>query len=178
MIVGLAGGIGSGKTLVASMLPVSFHLQWADSIYAGLAAMLHVDETDLRSRATKESPIPWLGVSPRHLLQTIGTEWGRNLIHPDLWVKLTIRRIDMLAAGGHRHFAVCGTRFPNEISAIRSRGGQVWWIDRPGLRLPAAHQSERMVSPEDCDQVIINDGTVDLLRARVMAAWRDAVGVE
>lgn len=177
-IVGLAGPIGSGKTLAASMVPGAHHIQWADPIYRGLAAMLDIDEEILRDRAQKETGIPAGGFElvPRQLLRTLGTEWGRELVHPDLWVRLTMLRIDRLWRSiGAETFAICGTRFPNEVAAIRDRGGEVWWIDRPGLGC-GSHKSDHQIGPDDCDAVIHNDGTVEELRRRVLAAWTAYAG--
>jgi hypothetical protein len=72
-------------------------------------------------------------------------------------------------------FAICGTRFPNEVAAIRDRGGEVWWIDRPGLGR-GSHKSDHQIGPEDCDAVIRNDGTVEELRRRVLSAWTAYTG--
>lgn len=41
----------------------------------------------------KDEPLPWLGVSARQMLQTLGTEWGRGMISEDLWLTLLERRI-------------------------------------------------------------------------------------
>jgi hypothetical protein len=173
LIVGLAGSIGSGKTLAASLVPGARHIQWADPIYRGIAAMFDIDEDILRDRTQKETGIPDGGLElvPRQLLRTLGTEWGRELVHPDLWVRLTMLRIDRLQASRWANvFAICGTRFPNEVAAIRDRGGEVWWIDRPGLER-GSHTSDHQIGPEDCDAVITNDGTVEELRRRVLGAW-------
>jgi hypothetical protein len=172
-IVGLAGTIGSGKTLAASMVPGAHCLQWADPIYRALAAMLGIPEYVLRDRTQKDRGVPAGGLElvPRHLLRTLGTEWGRNLVDPDLWVRLTIERIDRLQESiGADAFAICGTRFPNELAAVRQRGGEVWWIDRPGLPL-GSHTSDRLIGPADCDRIIRNDGTTAQLRGRVFDAW-------
>jgi hypothetical protein len=171
-IVGIAGNIGAGKTLAASMIPGAFALQWADPIYRGLAALLGISEDALRDRTNKERTLEVAGVQlvPRQLLQTLGTEWGRDLIHPDLWVRLTMARIEAEAAAGRRTFAICGTRFHNEVAAIRAAGGQVWWIERPGTAT-GGHTSDLRLSRRSCDRVIENDGTVEILRRRVVAAW-------
>jgi len=163
-IIGVAGFIGAGKTLAASMIPDATHLQWADPIYRALAAMFDVDEQTLRDRSQKESI--------RHMLRTLGTEWGRNLIHEDLWVRLTMERIDRLSADGvGGTFAICGTRFPNEIKAIRDRGGEVWWVTRPGNVMVTNHSSDKAIRAEDCDRRILNDGPIESLRAYVQAAY-------
>ena len=174
-IIGIAGHIGAGKSLVASMIPESTHIQWADPIYRGLSAMFDVPEEVLRGRVQKEGAMPGAETTVRHCLRTLGTEWGRDLIHPDLWVRLTMQRIDMLAdQTGANVFSICGTRFPNEVAAIRERGGEVWWVSRPGDE-PAdcPHVSDRMIGRDDCDVEIQNGGTIDQLRASVQAAWAD-----
>jgi len=177
-VVGIAGPIEAGKTTVAGMIPGAYCLQWADPIYRGLAAMLCVEEDLLRSRVDKERPIDTcgLGLVPRDLLRTIGTEWGRQLVHPDLWVQLAMQRIITEHVLARRTtFAICGTRFPNEVAAIRYLGGEVWWVERPDLPPPASpvHVSDQMIRREDCDRVIVNRGALDDLRGRVAAAWED-----
>lgn len=171
-IVGIAGNIGAGKTLAASMIPGACTLQWADPIYRGLAATLGIPEELLRDRTNKERAIDVAGMplKPRELLQTLGTEWGRDLIHPDLWVRLTVARIEAEAAAGGRVFAICGTRFHNEVAAVRSAGGEVWWIERP-CTATGGHTSDLRLSRGSCDRVIENDGTIETLRRRVVAAW-------
>ena len=179
-VVGIAGPIGAGKTSVAGMIPDATCLQWADPIYRGLAAMLGEDEERLRDRTNKERGlnVAGLDLTPRHLTRTLGTEWGRELIHPDLWVALALREIQQKNLFDRRTvFAICGTRFPNEAAAIRSLGGEVWWVDRPGLEhaAPAApvHVSDQMLRLDDCDRVLVNSGTTADLRGVVERAWVD-----
>lgn len=171
-IIGLAGHIGSGKTAAAAMVPGAHALQWADPLYAGLAAMLQIPEHILRDRANRERPIQVAGLDlvSRQLARTLGTEWGRELVHPDIWVRLAVARMARLAAAGQRVFAVCGTRFLNELATVRAHGGEVWWIDRPGTE-QGPHASDRVIVREHCDRAITNDGTLDQLRLRVLAAW-------
>lgn len=171
-LIGLAGNIGSGKTAAASMVPGACALQWADALYRGLSAMLDVGEEVLRDRTNKERPVTVAGIEvvPRHLARTLGTEWGRDMIHPDLWVALTAERIACIAKNGRTVFAICGTRFWNEIGMIRAHGGEVWWIDRPETET-GSHLSDRTITRDNCDRVIVNDGTVDQLRMRVESAF-------
>ena len=174
-LIGLAGNIGSGKSAAAGMIPEAHHLQWADPIYAGLSAMLGVPELVLRDRVAKEKPLAVAGIEivPRHGARTLGTEWGRELIHPDLWVRLMMQRIDQLhRMTGHGAFAICGTRFSNEVAAIRERDGEVWWIERNGTT-SGRHVSDRVLTANDCDRIIMNNGPLDALRANIEAAWAD-----
>lgn len=167
LIIGLAGYAGSGKNTAADALGGAV-IGFADPMYAALSAMLGIPETTLRARATKELPTA-CGMSPRDLLRTLGTEWGRQLVREDLWVWRARQRIDEAAAAGHRVIAICDVRFPNEAEFVRGLGGEVWWIDRPTV-MPGCHASDRSLVAGDCDRVIVNDGSVELLGWRVVKA--------
>ncbi len=119
-IVGFAGKAGSGKTTLARAL-VDQHgferVSFAGLLKAALAAM---GIPEPATQALKEEIIPELGVSWRHCAQTLGTEWGRRRVNPDIWVKLTIAN---LKEDGRYVFD--DVRFENESMAIRSAGGVI-----------------------------------------------------
>lgn len=167
-VIGFAGYAGSGKNAAAEALG-GVVIGFADPLYAGLAAMLGVTEEQLRARATKELPMAGIGKSPRDLLRTLGTEWGRELVREDIWIVRARQRIEDASQAGAAIVAVCDVRFPNEVAMVRELGGQVWWVDRPGITC-GEHVSDRAVGPEDCDLVVDNSGTVEQLRWRVQAA--------
>lgn len=173
-LIGLAGRAGAGKSLVASMLPGHRVIGLADPLYAGLSVMLGVDVGDLRDRAFKERAIPWLGRSPRELLQTLGTDWGRDLVADDLWVTLARRRIAGLLEQGVG-VAVGDVRFANEARMIRELGGEVWLVVRPGAETtPHSHRSENGLPDDLIDRVVVNDCDIDELRRRVRAIHQEA----
>lgn len=173
MIIGICGAAGAGKGSVASILEMRGFatLSFADPLYAAVSAITGLTVAELQDRKTKEEPIDWIGSSPRRLLQSLGTEWGRNMIHPEIWVMATMQR--MLAGG---EYCIPDVRFVNEAAAIRARGGVVWRVERPGHALlagdAAAHASERGIPDEYVDSVITNDGTLADLQAAVDAAFQ------
>jgi hypothetical protein len=174
-IIGFAGLAGSGKDTAASFIPGGWAMGFADPLYEMVAVLTRLTPEQLRNRDTKEERIDGLGVSPRFLLQTLGTEWGRDTVDPDLWVKITARRLDALASRGIETVVLTDVRFANEATLIRDRGGEVWRIDRPGTaRMSGGHRSEDGLPASMVDRVILNDGTRDDLRAAVLAAWRAA----
>jgi hypothetical protein len=142
----------------------------ADPLYAMLAAMLGIPEPLLRQRECKESVVPWLGKSVREMLQTLGTEWGRGMVCSDVWLRLLARRLGQLAEQGISIVAVADVRFENEVEYLRSLGGEVWHVRRPGVDGPTGHSSEDGVAVAPGDVVIDNAGTLDGLRMAVMAA--------
>lgn len=171
-LIGIAGPARSGKDTVAEILRAE---RWvtiaiADPLKAMMRAGLGSDIYD----GDKEQPIEWLGISPRELDQTLGTEWGRNMINRGLWIMLTERRIQGMAqvAGEELNIALTDVRFENEAEWIRAHGGAIWHLvrgDRPSVR---AHSSEAGIGMEPEDQVIYNDGTIDDLIYAVADALR------
>lgn len=167
-VIGFAGHAGSGKNAAAEALG-GVTIGFADPLYAGLATMLGVPEEQLRARATKELPLG-VGKSPRDLLRSLGTEWGRELVRDDVWVWRARERVLAARKAGAAIVAICDVRFANEAQFIRQElGGELWWIDRPGV-VPGDHLSDRSLRAEDCDRTIANGGTLDELRMAVLVA--------
>lgn len=164
-IIGIAGRAGAGKNTVAEMIPNSSVFGFADPLYEGLAAMLGVPEEMLRSRRNKETPLVWLGKSPRELMQTLGTEWGRGMVAQDIWLRLAKRRIETY--GGTIVFS--DVRFDNEAEWIRNQGGEVWLVERD-QETHHTHSSEAGISPHLIDRVIDNRGTLEQTRMLVEMA--------
>lgn len=80
----------------------------------------------------KEVPLDALdGVTTRHLLQTLGTEWGRQLVQPDLWLRCWQGQVEPLLAQGISVIAD-DVRFANEAQAVEAMpGGAMVRIRRP-----------------------------------------------
>lgn len=171
MILGLCGAAGAGKNTVADHL--CRHYGWtqfgfADPVYAAVSAAIGVPVEHLRDRARKEAAIEWLGKSPRELLQTLGTEWGRQTVRDDIWVAIAMRR----AAEAPGNVVITDVRFPNEVAAIKAAGGRIWRVTRPASCLAAGaarHSSEAPLPDYLIDASLANSGSVDDLLARVDA---------
>jgi len=173
-LIGITGRAGAGKNAVASMIPGAFVVGLADPLYAMLSVGLDIPEAVLRQRSFKESTIPWLGKSVRQLLQSLGTEWGRDSVCDDIWIQLLDRRIKRLAESGIKNIAVADVRFENEAAWIRERGGEVWHVLRPDIDGCSPHSSEAGIRLDDRDYVIDNAGTMDQLRQAVLEALQAA----
>lgn len=112
----------------------------------------------------KEEPLKLLPGEPttRHLLQTLGTEWGRDCISRDLWTGIWANQAQQRAK-----VVVDDMRFVNEVAAVRKLGGQIWEIQRPGFKPDKSHRSEGGLPGVEFDRVVVNDGTVEDLRLKV-----------
>lgn len=163
ILIGLTGPAGCGKDTVGQILcdRAGFtRIAFADPIKR-MVRQLGI-ETD--NRDTKEQPIDWLGRSPRYLMQTLGTEWGRNMVHPELWLMLAEREIKH--NGGHT--VITDVRFDNEADLIHKNGGVVWKISRRQVNAVERHASESGVNAENIDRYIVNNGTIADLTDEVL----------
>ena len=141
MIVGLVGFIGAGKGTVADLLVERhgfFKESYANSLKDACSIIFGWDREMLEgatpeSRAWREQKDEWwsekLGkeFSPRLALQLMGTEAGRDVFHPDLWVHTVMRRCERAP---WNNYVIADVRFPNEINAIVESGGKVIRVRR------------------------------------------------
>jgi hypothetical protein len=168
-LIGIAGKAGSGKDTAGAHL-VERHgfdqYAFANPIRAMLAALGAFPASDLIDRDTKEVVIGWLGKSPRQMAQTLGTEWGRELVHPQLWVLMAQRRWEAAQAAGE-DLVITDVRFENEVLWVKAQGGQVIALERSGAAAVSAHASEQFDISAVADIVISNNGTIDDLKSGV-----------
>ena len=165
IIIGLMGLLGSGKSEAANHLVLNHGFQRIK--FAGplknMMRALGLGENEIEGDR-KELPCNLLGgKTPRFAMQTLGTEWGRNLIDPGLWV-----RAWMVAVGGTAEdskIVVDDVRFPNEVRALLDMApelGRVIRIVRPMVgKAPSSHVSEHQGL--SADHEILNDGSIDKL---------------
>lgn len=148
-LVGLSGFAGAGKDEVAKTLVAN---GWERVAFAD----------PLKDIATA---IGWSGEKDetgRKLLQNLGVA-VREHLNSDAWVLAGEERIE--ASDGP--CVVTDVRFPNELSMIRRRGGQIVRIERPGTGAVNGHVSEHLVQATDCDAVLLNDGSLEDLQLKV-----------
>jgi hypothetical protein len=170
MLIGLCGAAGSGKDTVASILGFD-RVAFADPLYEMVSIITGMTPDEMRDREAKERPVDWLGQSPRQLLQTLGTEWGRATVSETIWIDTAMRRVRRLLDAG-RDVVITDVRFDNEAAAIKAAGGVIWQVVRGegGIQgLAARHASEAGVSPVLIDRVLGNWGSLSRLRTTVEA---------
>ena len=146
-IIAFTGLAGAGKSTAAFHLVKSRgfeRVRFAGPLKAMMAA-LGCTQAEIDGDR-KELPCDLLGgKTPRHAMQTLGTEWGRDLIQPDLWIRAWRHAVDALPAGVP--VVVDDCRFPNEADAIKAAGGLLVRIERPGAGTASAHESEKHTLP-------------------------------
>ncbi len=144
-LVGLAGRARSGKDAIAHHLEIKHgftSFAFSDPIKRGAQELFGLTDTQTWHESVKEVVIPHWGLSPRRLFQLLGTEFGRELIHPDIWLMRAHLHILGLLEKGYRRICLSDIRFENEASMVHKLGGTLWYVERPGAAVVASHKSE------------------------------------
>lgn len=170
ILIGLCGPAGSGKDTVAKYMANCGFTRYtlAMPLKKGLEAMFGIDLATWDNREVKEAVIPWIGKSPRQLAQTLGTEWGRQQVHPQIWVNLMLHNWDMVRQSLSPRMVVTDVRFDNEAQAIIDAGGTVWRVERERVTPVAEHVSEKGVSPALIEGRFKNDKPLSAVEPQVI----------
>ncbi|WP_407976896.1 deoxynucleotide monophosphate kinase [Brucella pseudogrignonensis] len=156
-VIAFTGKAGSGKSTAAKyVIGRGYKLvKFADPLKDMLRAIGYSQqqiEGDLKE--VEDSS----GQTPRHAMQTLGTEWGRKCMGEDFWINIWRQRITGATA------VTDDCRFANEADAVRSVGGIVVMLEGRG-GINSNHSSERLDFEPDI--VIANDGNITSLHSRI-----------
>lgn len=115
-------------------------------------------------------------MTPRIFLQLLGTECGREVLHPSVWenslfneyVCPNCKSDPGSVCFGHRvpNWIISDVRFPNEFQAIKERGGIVINVERKNIGTEekvSSHASENALEGLDFSWTIENNGSIEEL---------------
>lgn len=172
-LIGLyAPAMQSGKSVVARYLEhlhgytiVKFAGPLKDMTRALLSGMGYQDfqVEDMVDGDLKEQTIPGFPTTtPRKIMQTLGTEWGREVIQADLWIEVARQKTEAILRAGGR-VVIDDLRFQNEFDFITGwEAAEAWKIIRPGAPMPATdHPSEGLLEDLVFDVVVENDSDLE-----------------
>jgi len=171
VIVGITGKKGHGKDTVGEVFTKAGYLRDFFAAPIKEAVKLALNMTDEQVHGTvdvKETIDPRYGITPRWAMQSMGTEWGRNLINKDVWAIACLSRIEN---SGALNWVITDTRFTNEADIIKEKGGIIVKVVRPNADTGSFedHPSELQIDLIEPDYTITNDGTLDELVTQVKA---------
>lgn len=131
------------------------------------------------------------GLTPRKMLQTLGTEWGRS-VSPNMWVERAIMTAKDILHFGYQYDRTIGIterkgstdlvvisdgRFRNEILTVRELGGEVWKViseinaeatSSAGLPNHQSETEQQHIPDDYFNAVLHNDKSAGLKAAEAM----------
>jgi hypothetical protein len=184
LIVGLTGRAGSGKDTVGGILVRELgytRLAFADALKSmALAINPIIREYQFPKHPERLVPLVsmlgWEGAKKdgevRRFLQALGDEGVRKHLGEDAWIAALLKAWAEVGPEDERpvKIVITDVRYPNE-AALAQSNGVCWRIVRPGREEIATpeHSSEALVDTLDVDLVIMNNGSLDELKATVLA---------
>lgn len=124
-------------------------------------------------------------LTPRRLFELIGTEGGRDLIHPNMWINALFtsykpkNQISPINEKGNirgtnislfPNWIITDVRFPNELKAITDKGGITIRVNRGSKVYNSAipqHESEIALDSAEFNFIIDNNGTIKELVEKI-----------
>ena len=191
-LIGLTGHAGAGKDTAADLIgevigdtytmafaatlrfQVAWHFQASGELFTDRARKdtdteaLALDRCDVEAfRVFAACPRFVAGASPRAVMQ----KWGdfRRACDPDYFLKNIRETVQWYQRSARRQpdaIVITDVRFANEAELVKSHGGEVWRITRPGVGPVNGHASER-TDLLQADVELANDGSIDALRRKI-----------
>lgn len=108
-----------------------------------------------------ESTYSVIKLTPRKIMQIIGTDFGRQMIHSNIWINSTFNNYK-----NSDNWIITDVRFPNEAKAIKDREGFLIRINRDSFK-NFKHLSEIALDNYQFDYIIDNNSTIEDLTVKV-----------
>lgn len=126
--------------------------------------------------------IGWISkpMTGRDFLQKLGTDAVRNGLHENAWVNALMSEYKQnydntkgIYPEYYPNWIITDTRFPNELTAVKEKGGITIRVNRPIHALSQQnnagllHTSETALDSAEFDHVIDNNGTIEELTEKI-----------
>lgn len=164
-IYGIAGEKFSGKDTIAEAIIARYaragmkakKVPFAEPLKQAVCAMFGWDRSRLEDHAFKETPEPITGKTPRYIMQAMGTEFGREILHDQVWIRLAGAEVQRCIDAGIVPI-LTDVRFVNESDYVRSVGGKIIHVINPEtVTRTDGHASENGVPKMVGDASFINE---------------------
>jgi hypothetical protein len=144
-LIGLTGKAGVGKTTLAEYFSDNEKfkiMSYATPLKEALSVMTGEDISLFTDHSLKEQEIKWIGRTPRQIMQLFGTDFVRDMIHPDFWVL----RMKQELLKSQDDIIIDDIRFDNEADLVRELGGLVIHMNRnTPFSVFSNHKSEKPI---------------------------------
>jgi len=161
MLIGFVGKKGSGKDTIALFLESKKRFTkyaFAEPLKKACKELFLLNDNQLYDPNEKETVDLYWNITPRVMLQMIGTDFIRKQFDANFWIKHFVRWFHINKA---QNIVVTDCRFQNEIDIIKELGGIVIKIERK-TSIFDDHISEAGIDNlTNIDFIIENNSTKD-----------------
>ena len=170
LIIGIMGKAASGKSTVAKILAKEHNYsrsKFSQTLKDMLLQIPGVTNEMVEGRLKEIPNMIFGGHTPRKAMQTLGTEWGREMMIEDIWIDSWHRRV-LSRFDRKIPLSVEDCRFPNEAKKVRELGGEIWMVTRKQCEdLPGNHMSETQMDGVKPKIFLKNNGDFQKLRSTI-----------
>ena len=173
MLIGITGKKQHGKSTVANMIATEygFHIvSFAMPIKEVLCHLFGWDYAQCQEGDFKETPRnDCYGLTPRDLMLTLGTDWGRNTVHRNIWTDAAMKLVDRCGLEEAQGVVMPDVRFDSEAEAIKRRNGFIISVERSDAPVYLDnHESEQGINTLLIDYTVsVRTGEIDTLKGLV-----------
>jgi len=179
-VIGVTGNKYHGKDTISLYICKKYgfkQVAFADPIKEICKILFCFTDDQLHGKSKDISDDRWFGLSPRNVIQHVGTELFRDKMKElsesfkDLfWVLCAKNKILKIREDNpESRIIISDVRFPNEVAMIKDMGGIIIRVKRSSLETEKkdTHSSEILVNNLNVDVDIINDGSLNDLYNKV-----------
>lgn len=165
-IIGICGKKLHGKDTIANYLVEHYgftKVSFADALKNGVKEIFGFSDEQLNGNKKENNDDFW-NISPREILQFVGTDCFRNLfgskfqhIGDNIWVMSTQRKINNLIKNGLTKIVIPDIRFPNEIEFIKKNNGTIFKVIRTFEKIQYENKdTEKHISENSIDHIQVD----------------------
>lgn len=178
LIIGVNGYAGAGKDTVCNMIREQLihndipteKLAFANPLKRATAEAFGIPLEDFHDEDKKDVRNSFWGLSPREMLQKVGTDCFRDIVRYDFWIKRMEQAVHNSDA---EVILISDVRFQNEAEFVWRMNGVILIVSREGKTANvgiANHKSNNIVECEGKEKdsfAINNSGTLSELHRKV-----------
>ncbi len=172
-LIAFAGISGTGKDTCADYL-VSKHKFTKFSFASMLKILTQVlyghlglkDEKYYNDNRDARKDVLWTdGQGKEYTAVDVWVETGTKLreVNPNTWLDV----LNVSYSNTECNYVIADCRHENELKRIQELGGKVYYIKNSNVKPNPKATMDNLISEQDCDEVLVNEGTLEELYAKL-----------
>lgn len=169
VVIGLIGYKHAGKDTLADYLVAEYGFKkyaFADPVKKICKIMFHLDQEQLDDPKRKEVVDERWGMTPRQMMQKVGTDMVRCMLGNDFWVENMDKRVGQ---EDHPKIVVSDVRFQNEAGWVKQKNGIL-------IRIVDRQADHHDTHPSETEQLTIQEDFCIVNEKKGLALFYQEVG--